>query len=728
MSLKNLDMAFALIVDLKCFGVTTQMSIYRSLAAVWIHLLVLKSVGMCSQVKRATTTKFTISSHGISAGMIPQIMHDSEIRPDKQRVVFTPSGLSTAAEVGANLLETAQETGVAIRSLCGGNGNCRQCWVEISEGSHPKHGVECSAGNLSPITELEERMHQRHDKFKGLRLACRTRIMGDLVVDVPERSQENLAYISKKNVARDFDIKPVVKLYNVELAEATMDTNPSATENLLERLKEQGVGAKIHPSLLRGLQPLVHETKGKFSVAVRDDKDVVALYENSNVTVIGAAVDIGSTTLALYVYDLNSGDLMYETSAMNPQIQFGEDLMSRVSYVMMNKGGDQKLTNAVRNKLTEMLYEACKQLQMPLNHLLEVVLVGNPIMHHLFFGISPVELGQAPFTLTIREWLEMTAADVGLDLFATTRIAFLPLIAGHVGADTAAAYLSEIESIQSQTTLLVDIGTNAEIMLAKDGVVYATSSPTGPAFEGAEISSGVRASHGAIERIRIDPETMEVTFRVIGVDAWSNDVAFAAAKPRVIGICGSGIIEVMVELAKAGLIDKTGLFVQSRAPEKFDYHHTDDNTTVRFLLVDQGDNSIYVEQTDVRSIQLAKAALYAGVQLLMDYLDCTEFEQVLLAGAFGAHLDPVYVADLDLIPSASKEQIKSVGNAAGIGATKALLSQNERDKIIEAVKHVRKIESANEPKFQEYFVNGMAFSVSPIAAQKNERNRRRRRS
>lgn len=654
---------------------------------------------------------------------MPKSARDS----NRQRVVFTPSGLSTTAEVGATLLETAQETGVAIRSLCGGNGNCRQCWVEVSEGSHPKHGVECSAGNVSPITELEERMHQRHDKFKGLRLACRTRILGDLVVDVPERSQENLAYISKKNVARDFDIKPVIKLFSIELAEATMDTNPSASENLLERLSEQGVDAKIHPSLLRGLQPLVHETKGKFSVAVRDNHDVIALFLNENTTVIGAAVDIGSTTLALYIYDLNSGDLLYETSAMNPQIQFGEDLMSRVSYVMMNKGGDKKLTNAARNKLTEMLHEACKQLQLEQQQLLEVILVGNPIMHHLFFGISPVELGQAPFTLAIRDWLEVTASEVGLDLFATTRIAFLPLIAGHVGADTAAAYLSEIDSMQSKTTLLVDIGTNAEIMLAKEGVVYATSSPTGPAFEGAEISSGVRASHGAIERIRIDPETLMVKFRVIGVDAWSDEAAFHAAQPRVIGICGSGIIEVMVELAKAGLIDKTGLFVQSKAPERFDIRQGEDSATVRFLLVDQGENSIYVEQTDVRSIQLAKAALYAGVQLLMDYLDCTEFEQVLLAGAFGSHLDPVYVADLDLIPSATKELIKSVGNAAGIGAAKALLSQTERDNIIEAVKHVRKIESANEPNFQEYFVNGMGFSVSPVVAQKGQRNKRRRR-
>lgn len=645
-----------------------------------------------------------------------------------KRVVFTPSGLSSDAELGSTLLEIAQDTGVAIRSLCGGNGNCRQCWIEVSQGSHPKHGIECSLDNLSPVTELEERMFQRNDKFKGLRLACRTRVLGDLVVDVPERSQENLAYISKKNIARKFDLDPVITLLEIELAEATMDTNPSATENILERLAEHSVNATLHPKLLRDLQPLVHQSKGKISVAIRDDHQVVGLYPQEGVTIIGAAIDIGSTTLALYMYDLLSGDLLYETSAMNPQIQFGEDLMSRVSYVMMNKGGDEKLTNAVRRKLTEMLHEACKQLETEQSKLLEVVLVGNPIMHHLFFGISPVELGQAPFTLAIREWLEMSASEIGLDLYPTTRIAFLPLIAGHVGADTAAAYLSEMNSMQSQTTLLVDIGTNAEIMLSKNGVVYATSSPTGPAFEGAEISSGVRASHGAIERIRIDPETLDVTFKVIGVDAWSNQADFVAAQPRVIGICGSGIIEVMVEMAKVGLIDQTGLFVQDKAPGKFDSRVTEDGTTVRFMLVDQGDNSIYIEQTDVRSIQLAKAALSAGVQLLMDYLECKEFDQVLLAGAFGSHLDPVFVADLDIIPSATREQIRSVGNAAGIGATKALLSRDERKRVIAAVKKVRKIESANEPNFQQYFVEGMTFSVSPVVSQKQQRNRRRRRS
>ena len=663
-----------------------------------------------------------------------------EIFTGASRVVFTPSGLSKEVDNGATLLRTAQDAGVAIRSLCGGNGNCRQCWVRVIEGSHTKHEIECLPENVTEVTALEKRF-RKIPRFDGMRLACRTKICGDLVVDVPEASQEHLTNISKKNAARDYELMPVVRLIDLKLSEATMDDNPSASENILERLAEQGIQASIDFHLLPFIQTAISLGKDRLTVAIRDEQKVVAVYprfetaEQAKIEglqntdrVLGCAVDIGSTTLAVYVYDLLSGELLYDTSAMNPQIRYGEDLMSRVSYVMMNKDGDAQLTKAVHDKLTEMLHEACKQLELGHDKLLEVVLVGNPIMHHLFFGISPVALGQAPFTVANREWLEVNAVDLQLDLYPCTRMSFLPLIAGHVGADTAAAYLSEIDSMQSQTSLLVDIGTNAEIVLAKDGQVFATSSPTGPAFEGAEISSGVRASHGAIERIRIDPETLAVTYKIIGVESWSDTPKFAEADQKPIGICGSGIIEVMVELAKAGLIDSGGLFMQDRAPDRFDsVEDAEGSKIVRFLLLDQGDNSIYVEQTDVRSIQLAKAALYAGVQLLMDYLECTSLEQVLLAGAFGSHLDPDYVADLDIIPSASKDQIRSVGNAAGVGASKALLNVSDRQRIIEAVRAVNKIESANEPKFQEYFVDGMKFSVSTVVGQQKQRNRRRRR-
>ena len=642
---------------------------------------------------------------------------------DTQQVCFTPSGRQYKGEVGETLLQVAQDAGVAIRSLCGGYGQCHQCWIEVSEGSHPKFNVECKSENVSGITSLERQLIIDNPSYKGKRLACQTCIQGDLVIDVPEESQEHKAYISKKNAKQDYSIDSAITLFDCTLEESTLDKNPSATENLLSQLEKQDVKATIDFNLLRGFQPLIHESKGCLTVAIRDQKEIVAIYPQGKHQIIGAAIDIGSTTLAIYIYDLKNAKLVYESSAMNPQIRFGEDLMSRVSYVMMNKGGDKKLTTAVRTKITEMLHEACEYLEIEWGKLLEVVLVGNPIMHHIFFGISPVELGQAPFTLSIRSWLDVDAKDLGFDLYPKTRLSFLPLIAGHVGADTAAAYLSQMETMHSETTLLVDIGTNAEIMLAKGGRVYATSSPTGPAFEGAEISSGVRATYGAIERVRIDKNTLAVRYKVIGCDAWSDEPDFELVQMKAIGICGSGIIEAIVAFAEAGIIDQGGLFVESIAPELF----SKNGNTTRFLLVEQGDKSIYVEQVDIRSIQLAKAALSAGVSILMDYLECTEFDKVLLAGAFGAHLDARYVALLDIIPTSTAEKIISVGNAAGIGASAALLDINKRKIIIDAVDKVVKIETATEPKFQEYFVDAMKFSVSPVKQQQTKKVRRRKR-
>ena len=642
---------------------------------------------------------------------------------DNFQVCFTPSGRQFKGEFGDTLLQVAQDAGVAIRSLCGGYGQCHQCWIEVSEGEHSKFGVNCKPENVTGVTKLEKQLIIDNPTYKGKRLACQSCIQGDLVIDVPEESQEHKAYISKKNAKQNYSVSSAISLIECTLEESTLDENPSASENLIAQLEKQGIEATIDFNLLRGLQPLIHETKGNLTVAIRDNKQIVAAYPQGKLQVFGAAIDIGSTTLALYVYDLKDGKLVYESSAMNPQIRFGEDLMSRVSYVMMNKGGDEKLTIAVRTKITEMLHEACENLEVKWDKLLEVVLVGNPIMHHIFFGISPVELGQAPFTLSIRSWLDVDAKDLNFELYSKTRLSFFPLIAGHVGADTAAAYLSQIDIMHSETTLLVDIGTNAEIMLSKEGEVYATSSPTGPAFEGAEISSGVRATYGAIERVRIDKETLKVRFKVIGCDAWSDEPDFELVQMKAVGICGSGIIEAIVAFAEAGIIDQSGLFVESIAPELF----SKKGNTTRFLLVDQGDKSIYIEQVDIRSIQLAKAALSAGVSILMDYLQCDHFDRILLAGAFGAHLDARYVALLDIIPTSTEEKIVSVGNAAGIGASAALLDVNKRKAIIEAVDKVVKIETATEPRFQEFFVEAMKFSVSPVKQQQTKKVRRRKR-
>ncbi len=661
------------------------------------------------------------------------------------KIVFTPSGLNIQAETNTSLLCAAQQAGVAIRSLCGGNGKCRQCWVRIIEGTHPKHGIHCNDKSVSPVTDMEHRIQQRLPRFAGMRLACRAKVLGDVVVDVPESSQEHATSISKTNHKRDFAVRASITQHKVCLPVATLDDNPSACENLLRCLAEQGISARANFHLLASVQDSIelagtHADKTEPNIdsvelcaVLRQPTDItgssdllpeVVALNSYPMQLLGASIDLGSTTLALYLHDLATGELLLDSSAMNPQIKYGEDLMSRVSYVMMHPEGAMAQTTAVREKLGLMLQEALKQLGAEPAQLLDVVMVGNPIMHHLFFGLSPVPLGQAPFTLTIREWLEVNAADLNLAIHPSARVAFLPLIAGHVGADTAAAYLSEIDKLHSHPSLLVDIGTNAEIVLVNEDHVLATSSPTGPAFEGAEISAGVRATYGAIERVRIDPNTFDVRYKLIGNDAWSDQADFTDGGTRAVGICGSGIIETVACLARVGLIDQGGLFVQAKAPQRFDMV----GNTVRFLLVDQGEESIYLEQTDVRAIQLAKAALYAGVQLLMDRQRINQVDQVLLAGAFGSHCDPEYIADLDLIPNASADNIRSIGNAAGVGASMALLSTEERRRIIKAVRQIEKIESANQPKFQDYFVEGMSFSVSPVAQQQNSRNRRRRRN
>jgi len=445
---------------------------------------------------------------------------------------------------------------------------------------------------------------------------------------------------------------------------------------------------------------------------VRDGKDIIDVWPPSPFDAYGAAIDIGSTSIALYVYDLTRGELAFESSAMNPQIRYGEDLMSRVSYVMMNKGGEDKLTAEVRGQVAKMLEEARAALDLGPNQILEVILVGNPIMHHLFLGLNPVELGQAPFTLAVKDWFEAPAWRFDLGISETARIAFLPLVGGHVGADTTGAYLTQLDRMAGRSVLLVDIGTNAEIVLSHKGRVAACSSPTGPAFEGAEISAGVRASPGAIERVRIDPVTRTVEVRIIGHDGWLSDQRpEELAAHRITGICGSGIFEVMVELASAGLIAPGGLFRADAGSDRL----IPEGQGFKFLLVDQPGNPIHVKQTDVRAVQLAKAALSAGVSLLTDFLGCEAFEEVLLAGAFGTHLDPKYVSDIGIIPGATAENVKSIGNAAGMGAAMALINTDERARIIAAVRHIEKLETATEPMFQHYFVNAMNFPTAPVA-------------
>jgi uncharacterized 2Fe-2S/4Fe-4S cluster protein (DUF4445 family) len=383
--------------------------------------------------------------------------------------------------------------------------------------------------------------------------------------------------------------------------------------------------------------------------------------------------------------------------------------MSRVSYVMMHPDeGSEGMTRVVREGINELITSITTEAGIEPEDVLDLAVAGNPIMHHLFLGLSPVELGGAPFALVTDAALNLEARDLGLNVNAGASVYVLPCIAGHVGADAAGVILSEEPHLQDEMALVVDVGTNAEIVLGNSKRLLACSSPTGPAFEGAQISSGQRAAPGAIERVRIDPDTLESRISVIGSDLWSDDPAFAEATEDlgVNGICGSGIIEVIAELYLAGVITEDGVIDGSLA-EKSD-RIIADGRTWSYLLYD-GEQRITVTQNDVRQIQLAKAALYAGVKLLMDKAGVTTVDKIRLAGAFGSHIDSKHAMTLGLIPDCKLDNVASAGNAAGTGARIALLNVEARREIESVVRSIEKIETAIEPKFQEYFVGAMAF-------------------
>jgi uncharacterized 2Fe-2S/4Fe-4S cluster protein (DUF4445 family) len=377
---------------------------------------------------------------------------------------------------------------------------------------------------------------------------------------------------------------------------------------------------------------------------------------------------------------------------MNPQIRFGEDLMSRVSYVMMNPGGERELTDVVRLALDELIGRLCDDIAIDRDAVCDVVIVGNPIMHHLVLGIDPTPLGVAPFTLATDLPVDASAERLGIHCrFA--RVHLLPCIAGHVGADTAAVILAQGPHRSSEMTLLIDVGTNAEIVIGNDRGLLAASSPTGPAFEGAQISCGQRATAGAIERVRIDPETFEPTFNVIG-DA------------PITGVCGSGIIEVIGEMFLRGILTTDGTIdgsLTARTPRV-----VADGRTFSYVL-HEANPRLLITQNDVRAIQLAKAALYAGVKLLMQRAGVSSVDRIGLAGAFGSHIDPVYALVLGLIPDCEPHNVTSVGNAAGTGAVMALLSNAARQEIAQVARAVTKIETAIEPAFQSLFVSAMGI-------------------
>ena len=640
------------------------------------------------------------------------------------QVIFTPSGRRGRFEPGTTVLDAARSLGVDLDSVCGGRGLCGRCQVVPAEGSFPKHGIESSDGHLSPRGADEAEYDRLRGLTAGRRLGCRAAIRADVLVDVPPESQVHRQVVRKGVPVRDFVIDPVVTLHEVELERPDLARPGGDLARLLAALEgEWGLaGLETDLEVIRALQPALEEGGYRVTVAVHDRRTITGVWPGLHDRALGVALYVGSTTIAGHLANLADGEVLASDGVMNPQIRFGEDLMSRVSYAMMHAGGAEAMTRAVRDAIASLVTGLAARAGVDVEEILELTIVGNPIMHHLLLGIDPVPLGSAPFALATDAAVRVRAHELELPGHAGARVYVLPCIAGHVGADAAGAILAETPYLADEVTLLVDVGTNAEIVLGSRDRLLAASSPTGPAFEGAQISSGQRAAPGAIERVRIDKATLEPRFRVIGSSRWSDETGFAASTRRtgVTGICGSGIVEVLAELFLARVITADGTIdgrLAERSPRLIP-----DGRTFAYLLheggpgVDLGDGEVgpssprlTITQNDVRAIQLAKAALYAGARLLMDHLGVEAVDRVKLAGAFGSQIDPLYALVLGLVPDAPLDRVSAAGNAAGTGALIALLSAEARQEIERVVRTVEKIETAVEPRFQEHFVDAMAF-------------------
>ncbi len=627
--------------------------------------------------------------------------------PDRL-VVFTPSGKRGQFPDGTTLLDAARKLGADLDSVCGGRGICGRCQIEVATGQFPKHGIESRAEAITPWNRVEQRYADIRGALKsGRRLGCQAHLEGNVVIDIPAESQVHRQVVRKAADTRPITLDPVVTLHYVEVAEPDMHDPSSDFRRLADALRnEWGIAdARAENAVLATLQKTLRAGQLKVTAAVRHGRDIVGLWPGLVDRIFGIAVDIGSTTVAAHLADLTTGETLASAGVMNPQIRFGEDLMSRVSYAMLNPGGDREMTAVIREAVAALVAEVAAEAKIDPDRIVEIVAVGNPIMHHLYLGLDPVELGGAPFALTVDQALDTSARDLGVVGASGAVVHTLPLVAGHVGADAAGMILAEAPYAGEDITLLVDVGTNAEIVLGNRHRLLACSSPTGPAFEGAQISSGQRAAPGAIERLRIDPLTLEPRYRIIGSDLWSDEPGFDAAAV-VTGICGSGIIEAVAELFLAGIVTADGVIdgaLALRSPRI-----VPEGRTFTYV-IREGEPRIAITQADIRAIQLAKAALYAGIRLLMDHYPVDRVDRIVLAGAFGSHIDVKYAMVLGLIPDCPLAHVRSAGNAAGTGARIALLNLASRAEIAEVVRSIVKIETALEPRFQEHFVAAMAI-------------------
>ncbi len=628
----------------------------------------------------------------------------------KHRVIFQPSGRRGEVEEGKTLLEAAQSLGVDIEALCGNKKVCGKCKVRIEEGYFEKDNIDSGMAHLSPLTEAEKK-HIKPEDGPGIRLSCTAEIFGDVKIFVPERSRAGKQVVRKAAKELTIKLDPAVKKYNVELVPPTLhDMTTGDWERVLKFLQDDyGLkGLTFDYLVLQNLQDILRKGGWKATVTVWMDKEIINVEPGFVETSYGLAVDVGTTTCVGYLTDLNTGKVVNTESMMNPQVPYGEDVMSRITYAMSNPGGLETMRKAIVQGLNEIIERVVTEIRKdglnPGAVIDDLTIVFNTAMHHIFLGLNPEYIGRSPFIPAVQTSLDIKARDIGLRINPAAYVHVLPLEAGFVGADNVGVLIAEEPYNQDEMVLIIDIGTNGELLLGNRNKVCSTSCATGPAFEGAQIKFGMRAAPGAIEKVEIDPETKEPRYKVIGKADWHTHIESVNAK----GLCGSGIIEVVAEMFKAGIIDKSGRFVMNLDTPRV---RKDADGKPEYVLAWAAETSIgqdiTITQADVRALQLAKGALYTGAKLMMKRLGVTKLDRVILAGAFGSHIDREASLTLGMFPDCPIDKVYAVGNAAGDGSRMALLNRGKRREANERARWVEFIEIATDPAFEKEFMQAM---------------------
>ena len=660
---------------------------------------------------------------------------------DKAMVIFQPSGRRGEVPKGTTVIEASRLLGVDIEALCGEKKVCGKCVVRIENGHFEKYGITSSMMNVSEWQEEEEKFITPERREKGYRLGCVTKVKDDILVFVPEESRAGKQVVSK--AARDIHIEhnPTIKLYYVEVDPPTFEEPLGDFERVCRGIeREYGVnGLTIDIFSLRQLPIALRDGKWAVTVSVWNDKEVIRVRPGKIEHAYGLAIDVGTTTVAAYFCDLNTMEVIDTVSMMNPQCKYGEDVMARITYHMTTPDGLQRMSDDIIEGVNELIDKAIANtyppkkkkkkkkgeegpdeyievpeegkayLRLSREDIEDITIGFNTAMHHILLGLNPEFVGLAPFPPVIHHSLDIKARDLGIKINPSSYMFVLPIEAGFVGADNVGVLIAEEPYKHEENQLIIDIGTNGELVLGNRHKLISSSCATGPALEGAQIAFGMRAAPGAMERIEIDPETKEVDYKVIGRDAWRK-----YSKPKEMkakGICGSGILDLLAELYRSGIIKKSGVFDKKGLKDHPRFRINPDNRQPEFVLAwaeeSSIDKDIVVTQKDIRQIQLAKGALYAGCKLMVKRMGLEKVDRVKIAGAFGTHVDRTKALIMGLFPDCKIEMIEGVGNAAGDGCRAALLNVKKRVEANWCSRNVEYIELTVEPNFQQEFMEAM---------------------